>query len=74
VADGAPAAKAEVVGWLAERLGRAPPRFGGGPGSARREFAVPPDRIISSARLRAELGWQPRYPSFREGYAALLSA
>ena len=74
VADGAPAPKAEVVGWLAERLGRAPPRFGGGPGSARREFAAPPDRIISSARLRAELGWQPRYPTFREGYAALLSA
>ena len=74
VADGAPAAKAEVVAWLAERIGRAPPRFGGGPGSARREFAAPPDRLISSARLQAELGWQPRYPSFREGYAALLSA
>jgi len=74
VADGAPASKAEVVGWLAERLGRAAPRFTGGPASGRRGFAAPPDRIISSARLQAELGWRPRYSSFREGYAALLSA
>jgi nucleoside-diphosphate-sugar epimerase len=73
VADDAPGAKAEVVGWLAQQLGRAPPRFTGGPASARRGFAVPPDRIISNARLRAELGWRPRYPSFREGYAAIMT-
>jgi nucleoside-diphosphate-sugar epimerase len=74
VSDDAPAPRAEVVGWLAERLGRPPPRFTGGPASGRRGFAAPPDRIISNVRLKAELGWKPRYPSFREGFAASLSA
>ncbi|MDD2765445.1 MAG: NAD(P)H-binding protein [Opitutaceae bacterium] len=74
VVDDAPAPKSEVVGWLAERLGRPPPRFAGGAASAQRGFASPPDRLISNARLKAQLGWRPQYPSFREGYAALLSA
>jgi len=74
VVDDAPAPKSEVVGWLAERLGRPAPRLTGGPASARRGFASPPDRVISNARLKTQLGWRPRYPSFREGYAALLSA
>jgi nucleoside-diphosphate-sugar epimerase len=33
-----------------------------------------PDRVIASDRIQRELGWRPRYPSFREGYAALLEA
>ncbi len=74
VADDAPAPKTEVVRWLAEQLGRPAPRFTGGAASARRGFASPPDRLISNAKLKAKLGWQPRYPSFREGYAAILSA
>jgi nucleoside-diphosphate-sugar epimerase len=74
VADDAPAPKAEVVRWLAEQLGRQAPRFTGGAASARRGFAAPPDRLISNAKLKATLGWKPRYPSFREGYAAILSA
>ena len=74
VADDAPAPKAEVVQWLAEQLGRPAPRFTGGAASARRGFASPPDRLISNAKLKATLGWKPRYPSFREGYAAILSA
>jgi nucleoside-diphosphate-sugar epimerase len=74
VVDDKPTPKAEVVRWLAEQLGRPAPRFTGGAGSARRGFASPPDRLISNARLRAKLGWRPRYPSFREGHAAILSA
>ena len=74
VADDAPAPKGEVVQWLAEQLGRPSPRFTGGAASARRGFASPPDRLISNAKLKAKLGWKPRYPSFREGYAAILSA
>lgn len=73
VADDAPARKAEVVQWLAERLGRASPRFTGGAASERRGFAAPPDRIISNTRLKAELGWRPRFPSYREGYTAILA-
>jgi nucleoside-diphosphate-sugar epimerase len=74
VADDAPASKGEVVRWLAEKLGRPAPRFTGGAASARRGFASPPDRLISNARLKAKFGWKPRYPSFREGYAPILSA
>ena len=74
VVDDAPAPKAEVVQWLAEQLGRPAPRFTGGAASARRGFASPPDRLISNAKLKAKLGWKPRYPSFREGCAAILSA
>jgi len=74
VADDAAGTKAEVVGWLAERLGRPAPRFAGGAASRREGFAAPPDRIISNARLKARTGWRPRYPTFREGYAAILSA
>lgn len=72
VADDAPATKAEVVAWLAGRLAMPCPRFSGGPASGRRGFVLPPDRIIANARLKAALGWRPRFPTFREGYAALL--
>ena len=71
VADDEPATKAEAVTWLAGRLGVPVPRFSGVPAGGRR--AVTPDRIIVNARLKAALGWAPRYPSFREGYATLLS-
>ena len=27
---------------------------------------------VSNARLKAELGWRPKYPSYREGLAAIL--
>ena len=74
VADDAPAPRAEVVGWLAKELGCAPPGFEGGAASRRGGFTAPRDRIISNRRLKLELGWQPRYPSYREGYAAILSA
>jgi nucleoside-diphosphate-sugar epimerase len=71
VADDAPARKADVAAWLAERLGVAVPRFTGAPVAGRR--AITPDRIISNARLKGALGWAPRHPSFREGLASLLS-
>ena len=73
VADDGPAAKAEVVRWLAKRAGRPAPRFTGGAASARRGFASPPDRRISSAKLKTVLGWRPRYPTFREGFAPILA-
>lgn len=62
--DDAPAPLAEVVDWLRERLGVtqegevAAPRRGG-------------SKRCSNARARA-LGWVPRYPDYRAGYAALL--
>ena len=29
---------------------------------------------VTNARLKRELGWQPRYPSFREGVPATIAA
>lgn len=71
VADDAAARKDEVANWLAARLGIAPPRFSESAVGGRR--AVTPDRIIVNGKLRTMLGWQPRYPTFREGYENILS-
>lgn len=62
--DAEPAPLHEVVDWLRERLGvntEAAEAFSRRAGSKR----------CSNARARA-LGWAPVYPSYREGYAALL--
>jgi nucleoside-diphosphate-sugar epimerase len=70
VADDGAAPKAAIVSWLAERLAVPAPRFTGQPMEGR---TATPDRVIANAKLRARLGWRPLYPSFREGYASLLS-
>ncbi|WP_223443785.1 SDR family oxidoreductase [Pseudomonas sp. BF-R-19] len=62
--DDAPAALADVVGWLREYLGVTEWADGD---SVRRTGS----KRCSNARAKA-LGWVPKYPSFREGYAAIL--
>jgi nucleoside-diphosphate-sugar epimerase len=71
LADSGAALKGEVVAWLAARLGVAEPVFTGQPAGGRR--AVTPDRVIDAGRARTVLGWAPVYPTFREGYAAVLA-
>ena len=71
VVDAGRARKAEIVNWSAEQLGLPSPRFTGGPAGGRR--MVTPDRVISGEKLKTTLQWQPRYSTFREGYANLLS-
>ncbi len=72
LADDHPARKADVIAWLAERLGVAMPAFSGQPAGGRR--AVTPDRAILNTKARDVLGWRPRFASFREGYAEILSS
>ncbi|MGL4316292.1 MAG: NAD-dependent epimerase/dehydratase family protein [Pseudomonas sp.] len=62
--DDEPAALHEVMGWLRERLGVSH-------WSAESTVRRSGSKRCSNARARA-LGWAPRYPSYREGYAALL--
>lgn len=62
--DDAPAPLHEVVAWLRGRLGVIGE---GGEGLGRRGGS----KRCSNARARG-LGWAPDYPSYREGYAALL--
>ena len=62
--DDAPAPLAEVVGWLREYLGVTE---WDDDASVRRTGS----KQCSNARAKA-LGWTPKYPSYREGYAAIL--
>lgn len=71
VADDAAATKAEVVAWLAARLGLSVPHFTGTQAEGRERLT--PDRIIANDNLQAALGWRPRHASFRSGYEKLLS-
>lgn len=72
VADSAPAPRAEVVRWLAGRLGRPVPGFDGSM-AGRRDGTPLADRIISNAKIQRLLGWRPRYPDYRAGFEKLLS-
>ncbi|BAN51272.1 NAD-dependent epimerase/dehydratase family protein [Metapseudomonas resinovorans] len=62
--DDAPAPLHEVMGWLRERMGVTE---WAEESTVRRSGS----KRCSNARARA-LGWAPRYPSYREGYAAIL--
>jgi len=62
--DDAPAALAAVVGWLREYLAVTE---WSEDASVRRAGS----KRCSNARAKA-LGWVPKYPSYREGYAAIL--
>jgi nucleoside-diphosphate-sugar epimerase len=70
VADSAPARRAEVVAWLAGKLGRPMPDFDGS-ATARRGGAPMPDRIIANLKLQRVLGWRPEYPDYRSGFRAI---
>jgi nucleoside-diphosphate-sugar epimerase len=62
--DAEPVRRRDLVRWVADRLGIAPPSL---PAGAR---TLPlPDRRIRAERSRAELGIELRYPTFREGLA-----
>ncbi len=68
VADDAPVPQLEVVRWLCERLGVPLP-----PSVPASDVPVTlrGDRAVRNERLKA-LGWSPRYPGYREGFAAAL--
>lgn len=56
----------QVLELLLELMGRAPDDYEHVPDRPGHDLRY----AIDSSKLRAELGWQPRYPSFREGLAA----
>jgi len=75
--DDEPAANSDVVAYAAGLLGTAPP-----PEVALDAAALSPaamrfyaeSKRVSNARAKAELGWRPAYPTYREGLAAILAA
>lgn len=70
VADDAPVPQIDVVRWLVDLLGVAPPPF-----AALDDVAVTlrHDRAVDNGAIKARLGITLRYPSYREGFAACLA-
>ena len=66
VSDGNHALRSEIVEWLASKLGVEAPSFVGDDDDGM------PNRKVSNDRIRDELVWTPAYPSFRDGYKAIL--
>jgi nucleoside-diphosphate-sugar epimerase len=73
--DDEPSPADEVIEWAADRMGlpRPPEVDWTDPSVSEgmRRFYLDSKRL-SNARAKAELGWRPRYPGYREGMAALL--
>ena len=75
--DDAPCPNSEVIAYAAALLGIAPP-----PEVALADAGLSPaglrfyaeSKRVSNARAKAELGWRPAYPTYREGLAAVLAA
>jgi nucleoside-diphosphate-sugar epimerase len=75
--DDAPAPNSEVVAYAAGLLGLpVPPEIpveeANLAGPAQRFYAE--SKRVSNARAKAELGWRPAYPTYREGLRAILQA
>jgi nucleoside-diphosphate-sugar epimerase len=60
VVDNEPILRSECYRWLADKLGRSPPRRGDALGSGKRGRS---NKQVSNTRLR-ECGWKPRFPTF----------
>jgi nucleoside-diphosphate-sugar epimerase len=75
--DDEPAPNSDVIAYAARLLGIEPP-----PEVPLAEAKLSPaamrfyaeSKRVSNARAKAELGWRPAYPTYREGLAAILSA
>jgi len=75
--DDEPAANSEVIAYAAGLLGLpVPPEIPLAEAqlsaAAQRFYAE--SKRVSNARAKAELGWRPAYPTYREGLAAILAA
>ncbi len=67
VVDDEPATQLTCFQWLAHRLGRPlPPSVAPEPGRQRKRGVT--NKRVSNGKLRGELGYRLKYPSFREGY------
>jgi nucleoside-diphosphate-sugar epimerase len=77
VTDDEPVTQRTVLEWLARRLNRPLPPTVAAPAGARgngstRSRGFTNKRVLN-LRARQELRWQPRFPSFREGFTAELA-
>jgi nucleoside-diphosphate-sugar epimerase len=68
--DEAPTPMGEILDWIAARLGLPPLPLGGDEAGSPQRGG---NKRLSSARLRGE-GFALRYPTYREGFGALIAA
>lgn len=72
VADGEPVRQGEFYQWLAERLRRPlPPSVETAEPPSRKRSAT--NKRIANARLREQLGYGFRFPTYRAGYESLIA-
>lgn len=72
VADNEPVSQLGFLSWLAAQLGRPlPPAASEAEATARKRGLT--HKRVSNRKMRKELGWQPRFPTFREGYAEAIA-
>ena len=71
VCDDEPAPGEAVIDYAARLLGVEPPPLTTDISTASRRFYAENKRV-SNALAKAELGWRPAYPTYREGLAAIL--
>ena len=74
VADGHPVARREYYGQLAQLLGLPSPRFTDPHCDNRLAERGGSNKRVNNARMIRELGVRLRYPSYREGLAAIVAA
>ena len=76
ICDDQPATKEVVLSYLAGQLDLPVPKFDPDniPPRLQRRGGRMPDRKIANRKAKAQLDWQPTYPTYRQGYAALLGA
>ncbi len=68
VVDNEPVSQLTYFEWLSGALGKAlPPFVPEDPGSLRKRGLT--NKRVSNRKLKEELGYQFRYPTFRQGYA-----
>ncbi|MBN8249336.1 MAG: NAD-dependent epimerase/dehydratase family protein [Verrucomicrobia bacterium] len=71
--DDEPVSQREFLAWLAARLGRPMPPPASEEFLARRKRGLTHKRV-RNRKLRTATGWDPEYPSYREGYAEAVAA
>ncbi|HTB64304.1 MAG TPA: NAD-dependent epimerase/dehydratase family protein [Opitutales bacterium] len=80
VTDDSPAPKRELVLWLARQLGRNPTQINFDAAVSTRSHhrknaaGKVPHRRMANGKIKAALPWRAQFPSYREGYAGLLSS
>lgn len=77
ICDDEPAPPQDVTAFAAQLMGVAPPpevAFEAAQLSPMAQRFYAESKRVSNARAKAELGWRPRYPSYREGLRAIYAA